>query len=77
MDNIDQTHMWKVGEKVREAREPGSVEPLHPFTAGVYIATMMAQIQVCSTSHIILCVFFSFSLLNKSGQFYHCNAVSH
>lgn len=43
---IDQTHMWKVGEKVRAAREPGALGPLHPFTAGVYIATMMAQIDL-------------------------------
>lgn len=46
MGTIDQTRMWKVGEKVRSTREEGSLGPLHPFTAGVYIATMMAQIEV-------------------------------
>eukprot|EP00271_Cylindrocystis_brebissonii_P011765 TRINITY_DN29702_c0_g1_i1.p1 TRINITY_DN29702_c0_g1~~TRINITY_DN29702_c0_g1_i1.p1 ORF type:complete len:663 (-),score=154.42 TRINITY_DN29702_c0_g1_i1:332-2134(-) len=46
MGKIDQTRMWKVGQKVRSEREANSLGPLHPFTAGVYIATMMAQIQV-------------------------------
>lgn len=44
MGKIDETHMWKVGQAVRAKR--GSFEvPLNPFTAGVYIATMMATIQ--------------------------------
>ncbi|PKA49039.1 Ketol-acid reductoisomerase, chloroplastic [Apostasia shenzhenica] len=46
MGNIDQTRMWKVGERVRGARPEGYLGPLHPFTAGVYIALMMAQIEV-------------------------------
>ncbi|KAK4536991.1 hypothetical protein CDCA_CDCA10G3016 [Cyanidium caldarium] len=40
---IDGTHMWKVGQQVRARR--GNT-PVDPFTAGVYIATMMAQIDV-------------------------------
>ncbi|WOK91377.1 ketol-acid reductoisomerase, chloroplastic-like [Canna indica] len=46
MGNIDQTRMWKVGEQVRAARPEGDLGPLHPFTAGVYVALMMAQIEV-------------------------------
>ncbi|GBG62070.1 hypothetical protein CBR_g28546 [Chara braunii] len=46
MGKIDQTKMWKVGEKVRAARKEGALGPLNPFTAGVYIAVMMAQIEV-------------------------------
>ncbi|KAL9265994.1 Ketol-acid reductoisomerase, chloroplastic-like protein [Drosera capensis] len=46
MGNIDQTRMWKVGEKVRATRPVGDLGPLHPFTAGVYIACMMAQIEI-------------------------------
>lgn len=42
---IDGTDTWKVGEKVRAARDEDNI-PLNPFTAGVYIATMMAQIDV-------------------------------
>ncbi|GKY95796.1 hypothetical protein MPSEU_000540300 [Mayamaea pseudoterrestris] len=42
---IDGTDTWKVGEKVREAREEDKI-PVNPFTAGVYVATMMAQIDV-------------------------------
>jgi ketol-acid reductoisomerase len=43
MGNIDQTAMWKVGEKVRAERVEGKI-PVDPFTAGAYVATMMAQI---------------------------------
>ncbi|URE20134.1 Ketol-acid reductoisomerase [Musa troglodytarum] len=46
MGKIDQTHMWKVGEQVRAVRPEGDLGPLHPFTAGVYVALMMAQIEV-------------------------------
>lgn len=44
-DTIDNTHMWQVGKEVRAARDPKKT-PLDPFTAGVYIATMIAQIDV-------------------------------
>ncbi|KAL6618745.1 hypothetical protein ACP70R_033884 [Stipagrostis hirtigluma subsp. patula] len=46
MGKIDQTRMWKVGERVRSTRPDGDLGPLHPFTAGVYIALMMAQIEI-------------------------------
>ncbi|KAK1311875.1 hypothetical protein QJS10_CPA07g00395 [Acorus calamus] len=46
MGKIDQTRMWKVGERVREKRPEGDLGPLHPFTAGVFVALMMAQIEV-------------------------------
>jgi ketol-acid reductoisomerase len=42
---IDGTDTWKVGEKVRADRDEDKI-PLNPFTAGVYVATMMAQIDV-------------------------------
>lgn len=42
---IDGTFTWKVGEKVRAERVEDEI-PLNPFTAGVYVATMMAQIDV-------------------------------
>ena len=44
MGKIDQTEMWIVGEGVRENRS-GDVA-INPTTAGIYIATMMAQIDV-------------------------------
>ena len=44
-DTIDSTPMWQVGSKVRAARVEEEI-PLDPFTAGVYIATMIAQIDV-------------------------------
>lgn len=46
MGKIDQTRMWKVGERVRAVRPAGDLGPLYPFTAGVYVALMMAQIEV-------------------------------
>jgi ketol-acid reductoisomerase len=45
MGKIDGTETWKVGERVRARRIEERI-PLHPFTAGVYLATMMAQIDI-------------------------------
>ncbi|KAK9826369.1 hypothetical protein WJX81_003435 [Elliptochloris bilobata] len=46
MGKIDQTYMWKeVGPKVRAKRVESEI-PLNPFTAGVYVATMMATVEV-------------------------------
>lgn len=45
MGTIDATATWRVGAKVRADRAKHTT-PVHPFTAGVYIATMMAQIDV-------------------------------
>merc|ERR1719329_903167 len=42
---IDGTDTWQLGEKVRADRDEDKI-PLNPFTAGVYVATMMAQIDV-------------------------------
>lgn len=45
MGKIDGTETWKVGAEVRKSRNDATT-PVHPFTAGVYIAAMMAQIDV-------------------------------
>jgi ketol-acid reductoisomerase len=45
MGKIDGTETWKVGAQVRKARVEDKI-PVHPFSAGVYIAVMMAQIDV-------------------------------
>jgi ketol-acid reductoisomerase len=45
MGKIDGTEAWKVGQEVRAVRKEDEI-PLDPFTAGVYIATMMAQIDI-------------------------------
>ena len=42
---IDGTFTWQVGEMVRANRVEDNI-PLNPITAGVYIAVMMAQIDV-------------------------------
>jgi len=45
MNKIDGTRMWVVGEKVRANRKKNKVS-INPITAGVYLATMMAQIDI-------------------------------
>src|SRR5437667_11520984 len=45
MGKIDGTETWKVGAAVRAKRDEAKI-PVNPFTAGVYIATMMAQIDI-------------------------------
>ena len=45
MGNIDTTDMWRVGEKVRED-EGRNYAPINAETAGVYMACMMAQVDL-------------------------------
>ncbi|PCJ51856.1 MAG: ketol-acid reductoisomerase [Planctomycetota bacterium] len=45
MGLIDETRMWQVGKEVRANRVENDI-PLDPFTAGVYCAVMMAQIDL-------------------------------
>ncbi|MEW6500061.1 MAG: ketol-acid reductoisomerase [Thermodesulfobacteriota bacterium] len=44
MGKIDGTRMWQVGEQVRAKRQ--GMPAINPFTAGIYCATMMAQIDL-------------------------------
>ncbi|CAK7323641.1 unnamed protein product [Dovyalis caffra] len=46
MSKIDQTHAWIVGELVRSGQPRGSLVPLHPFTCGVFMALMMARVEI-------------------------------
>ncbi len=45
-EKIDQTPMWRIGEKVRNSENNGDTLPINAETAGLYIGTMMAQIDV-------------------------------
>ena len=45
MGKIDGTRMWQVGEKVR-AKRSAAMPKINPFTAGLYCAVMMAQIDL-------------------------------
>jgi ketol-acid reductoisomerase len=45
LGKIDGTDMWMIGEKVR-ANSQRNYAPINPETAGVYIACMMAQVDV-------------------------------
>ena len=45
MGQIDGTEMWVIGKGVRDNRKEETI-PLNPTTAGIYCATMMAQIDV-------------------------------
>jgi len=42
---IDGTFTWQIGEKIRAERDEDKI-PLNPFSAGVYVSTMMAQCDV-------------------------------
>lgn len=48
MSKVDSTEMWKVGEKVRASRngDPHRYKEINPFTAGIYVACMMAQVDL-------------------------------
>ena len=43
MGKIDGTRMWQVGTTVRAERSGAPAVTIHPVTAGVYLATMVAQ----------------------------------
>lgn len=45
MPSIEGTRMWRVGAEVRAQRQDGTT-PVDPFTAGVFCAVMMAQIDL-------------------------------
>ena len=45
MGKIDGTDMWQMGIEVRADREPDKL-PINPVAAGVYIATMIAQVDL-------------------------------
>jgi len=45
MGKIDGSRMWQVGEEVR-AKRSDAMPKVNPFTAGLYCATMMAQIDL-------------------------------
>lgn len=51
---IDGTRMWKVGEEVRAERAQRGEPPIDPFAAGVYCATMMAQVDVLTEKGHVL-----------------------
>lgn len=45
MSEVDGSEMWQVGREVRAGRE-GAQVPIDPLTAGVFCATMMAQVDL-------------------------------
>jgi ketol-acid reductoisomerase len=45
MGKIDGTEMWQVGTRVRANRHEETI-PIHPITAGVYLAAMVAQVDL-------------------------------
>lgn len=49
MGKIDGTETWIVGEKIRASRNDRKPVDIHPVSAGVYVATMMAQIDLLRT----------------------------
>ena len=53
---IDGTDAWVTGEQVRASRDEDKI-PLNPFTAGVYVSMMMAQIDILKVSECFASVF--------------------
>jgi ketol-acid reductoisomerase len=45
MGKIDGTEMWQVGAQVRANRREEAI-PIHPITAGMYLAVMIAQVDL-------------------------------
>ncbi len=45
LSKIDGTSMWQTGIQIRANRNSNRI-PIHPVTAGIYIATMMAQVNL-------------------------------
>jgi len=46
MGQVDTTPMWVTGKKVRDEATDRDHYPIHPVTAGVYLAAMIAQIDL-------------------------------
>lgn len=79
MGKIDQTSMWKVGERVRAARSSNELDSLYPFTAGFFVALMMAQVIffflqsfvslhcLCSLLRIKFLVFYADRVIEEKG----------
>jgi ketol-acid reductoisomerase len=77
MGKIDTTHMWEVGKRVRAKR--GRI-PVDPFTAGVYIATMMAQIDVLLEKGHVLSEIINESVIesvDSLNPYMHARGVSY
>lgn len=77
MGKIDTTHMWDVGKRVRAKR--GRI-PVDPFTAGVYIATMMAQIDVLLEKGHVLSEIINESVIesvDSLNPYMHARGVSY
>jgi ketol-acid reductoisomerase len=45
MSEINRSPMWAVAERIRDGR-PGRTVPIDPYTAGVFVATMIAQVDL-------------------------------
>ncbi|WP_152360149.1 ketol-acid reductoisomerase [Microlunatus speluncae] len=45
MSEINRSPMWAVAKEIREGR-PGRTVPIDPYTAGVFVATMIAQVDL-------------------------------
>eukprot|EP00898_Chlorokybus_atmophyticus_P009072 jgi/Chlat1/9166/Chrsp97S08445 len=78
MGKIDGTRMWQVGQKVRAARKASEI-PLNPFTAGVYAAVMMSQIELLlrkGHSWSEICNESIIEAVDSLNPFMHANGVA-
>jgi len=78
MGKIDGTDMWRVGIGVRAKRVESKI-PVNPITAGVYIATMMAQIDLLEEKGHPYSEIANESIIeaiDSLSPYMHCNGVA-
>eukprot|EP00186_Timspurckia_oligopyrenoides_P004870 CAMPEP_0182445904 /NCGR_PEP_ID=MMETSP1172-20130603/3855_1 /TAXON_ID=708627 /ORGANISM="Timspurckia oligopyrenoides, Strain CCMP3278" /LENGTH=566 /DNA_ID=CAMNT_0024641741 /DNA_START=57 /DNA_END=1757 /DNA_ORIENTATION=+ len=78
MGQIDGTRMWQVGKKVRAERSGET--PVDPFTAGMYCAVMMAQIDLLVEKGHILSEVINESVIesvDSLNPYMHARGVSY
>ena len=76
---IDGTRMWKVGKAVRARRVEDEI-PINAFTAGVYCATMIAQVDILAEkghTYSEICNESVIECVDSLNPYMHFKGVSH
>ncbi len=76
---IDGTRMWEVGKEVRDRRVEDEI-PINAFTAGVYCATMIAQVDILADkghTYSEICNESVIECVDSLNPYMHFKGVSH
>ncbi len=76
---IDGTRMWEVGKEVRDRRVEDEI-PINAFTAGVYCATMIAQVDILAEkghTYSEICNESVIECVDSLNPYMHFKGVSH